>query len=148
MFCLQSCAYPVAARKTRRLELVKSTAITSTANIATAVPAWRAPGNTQRMRPVEIAVRFGKNLLRARKRAGLSQEDVGFRASLHRTEIGMLERGTRLPRIDTLVKLAAAVEVEPGDLLEGLDWTAPPMPSIGAFSVREVGPDEPDPSLN
>jgi transcriptional regulator with XRE-family HTH domain len=102
------------------------------------------------MLPVEIAIRFGKNLVRCRKRAGLSQEEVGFRASLHRTEIGMLERGTRLPRIDTLVKLAAAVEVEPGELLEGLDWTAPATPSSGSFSVHEEAADPagPDPSLN
>jgi len=101
------------------------------------------------MRPVEIAVRFGNNLVRARKRAGLSQEEVGFRASLHRTEIGMLERGTRLPRIDTLVKVAAAVGVEPSELLEGLDWTAPAMPTTGSFSVRDdPEPDEPDPNLN
>lgn len=101
------------------------------------------------MRSVEIGVRFGKNLIRFRKRAGLSQEEVGFRAALHRTEIGMLERGTRLPRIDTLVKLAAAVEVEPGELLEGLDWTAPEMPTTGSFSVREddAGPGL-DPNLN
>lgn len=53
-----------------------------------------------------VARQFGKNLHRERKRAGLSQEEVGFRASLHRTEIGLLERGARTPRIDTLVKLA------------------------------------------
>jgi len=103
------------------------------------------------MRSVEIAVRFGKNLVRARKRAGLSQEEVGFRASLHRTEIGMLERGSRLPRVDTLIKLAAAVEVRPEELLDGLDWTGPAAPPAGNFSVRDDGaaaPAEPDPSLN
>lgn len=100
--------------------------------------------------PVEIAIRFGKNLVRARKRAGLSQEEVGIRATLHRTEVGMLERGIRLPRIDTLIKLAGAIEVEPAELLDGLDWS-PAIPSTGRFTVRddeEVEPDEPDPSLN
>lgn len=33
-----------------------------------------------------VAKRFGRNLSRERKRAGLSQEEVGFRASLHRPE--------------------------------------------------------------
>jgi len=61
--------------------------------------------------------------VKARERAGLSQEELGFRASLHRTEIGMLERGHRIPRIDTLVKLASALAVPPGDLLDGIDWT-------------------------
>lgn len=111
--------------------------------------AWPQTLEAQRMRPVEIAVRFGKNLIRFRKRAGLSQEEVGFRAALHRTEIGMLERGTRLPRIDTLIKLAVAVGVRPEELLEGLDWTAPAIPTAGSFSVREDDrPGGSDPNLN
>jgi transcriptional regulator with XRE-family HTH domain len=58
---------------------------------------------------VNVAERFGENLMIYRKRAGLSQEELGFRASLHRTEISQLERGVRLARIDTLVKLAGAL---------------------------------------
>ena len=69
-----------------------------------------------------VAERFSENLLIYRRRAKLSQEAVGFRAELHRTEIGQLERGERLPRIDTLVKLAGALGVTPGDLLKGIDW--------------------------
>lgn len=65
---------------------------------------------------------FGENLERQRRRADLSQEELGFRAGLHRTEVGMLERGTRLPRLDTIVKLAGGLEVEPALLLEGMLW--------------------------
>lgn len=85
----------------------------------------------------EVASRFGTNLLRARKRAVLSQEEVGFRASLHRTEIGMLERGVRLPRIDTLVKLAGAVEVDPGELLDGIAWSPAMIPPRGYFQAAD-----------
>ena len=42
----------------------------------------------------DLAYRFGKNLARCRRRAGFSQEELSFMASLHRTEIGMLERGS------------------------------------------------------
>ena len=70
----------------------------------------------------EMAERFGANLARARRRVRLSQEDVAYRASLHRTEISGLERGLRLPRVDTLVKLASAVEAEVGELVEGISW--------------------------
>lgn len=52
----------------------------------------------------------------------MSQESAAFRASIHRTEVGMLERGERTPRIDTLVKLAGALDVDPGDLLDGIAW--------------------------
>lgn len=74
------------------------------------------------MSNVTIAQRFGVNLRRYRKRSGLSQEETAVRASLHRTEIGLLERGERLPKIDTAIKLAGALDVEPGDLLEGIVW--------------------------
>jgi transcriptional regulator with XRE-family HTH domain len=65
---------------------------------------------------------FMANLWRERRRSGLSQEELGFRAGLHRTEVGLLERGERIPRIDTLVKVAAALEVPPASLLDGITW--------------------------
>jgi transcriptional regulator with XRE-family HTH domain len=71
---------------------------------------------------VTVAERFGDNLRRCRKQAGLSQEEVARRASMHRTQVAVAERGERLPRIDTLVKLAGALEVSPDELLAGLKW--------------------------
>ena len=67
-----------------------------------------------------VAIHFGENLRVCRRQAGMSQEDLGQRASLHRTEIGLLERGERVPRIDTLIKLASALTVPPGGLLVGI----------------------------
>jgi transcriptional regulator with XRE-family HTH domain len=72
---------------------------------------------------VSVAKRFGENLRHARHAAGLSQEEVAVRASIHRTEIGLLERGERMPRIDTAIKMAGAVGVEPERLFEGIRWT-------------------------
>jgi transcriptional regulator with XRE-family HTH domain len=71
---------------------------------------------------VSVAKQFGANLSRLRERAAITQEDLAFRASLHRTEIGLLERGGRIPRIDTLAKLAGALGVEPGELFLGISW--------------------------
>jgi transcriptional regulator with XRE-family HTH domain len=71
---------------------------------------------------VTVAQRFGANLVCCRKRAGLSQEDLGERAGLHRTAIGLLERGARVPRIDTLLKLAAALDIDSTELLDGIKW--------------------------
>lgn len=84
---------------------------------------------------LEVARRFGANLRRARGRADLSQEQLGSRASLHRTAIGLLERGARIPRIDTLVKLATALEIPPHELVEGIVWT-PGTTEAGAFSIE------------
>jgi transcriptional regulator with XRE-family HTH domain len=69
-----------------------------------------------------VARRVGANLRRARERADLSQEELAVRASLHRTAVGQLERGERVARADTLVKLAGSLGIPPGDLLDGLKW--------------------------
>lgn len=71
---------------------------------------------------MNVGRRFGANLRVCRKRAGISQEALGERASLHRTEIGLLERGARVPRIDTVIKLASALDCSAGDLLAGIGW--------------------------
>lgn len=82
-----------------------------------------------------VARQFGENLRAVRRQAGLSQEEVGFRASLHRTEIGLLERGARVPRIDTLVKLASALGVRIDcALLQDITWK-PGRTSPGAFTL-------------
>lgn len=82
----------------------------------------------------EVAERFGENLIRCRRRVGLSQEEVAVRACLHRTEIGHLEHGRRLPRIDTAIKLAAAIEAEIGELVEGSTGSAAATPRAGRSS--------------
>ena len=71
---------------------------------------------------MDIAAQFGDNLIRARKLAGMSQDEVAVRASVHRTEISQLERGLRVPRIDTVVKLATSLETSVLDLLVGINW--------------------------
>ena len=87
----------------------------------------------------ELARRFGKNLARARRDAGLSQEEAGIRASLHRTEIGLLERGERIPRIDTMLKLAGALGVKIAcPLFEGIGWDSG-FARPGEFVVDERG---------
>lgn len=81
------------------------------------------------------AARLGRNLFMARRRAGFSQEALGALASLHRTEVGMVEKGERLPRVDTLIKLASALGVAPRELLDGVDWVVPAPTRPGSFVV-------------
>lgn len=81
-----------------------------------------------------IAVRFGDNLRLHRKRAKLSQEELAVRASIHRTEVGLLERGERTPKIDTLIKVAGGLEVAPAELVRGIEWR-PGAVSPGSFNA-------------
>lgn len=86
---------------------------------------------------------FGRNLARLRERAGISQEELGMRAELHRTAVGQLERGERVARTDTLVKLAGSLGVMPSDFLEGLKWE-PSVRTIGALHIA-AGEERPEP---
>ena len=88
-----------------------------------------------RLRDREIAERFGRNLPKARHHAGFSQEELGRLTSLHRTHIGYMEMGKRLPRADNLIKLASALAVAVDELLRGIEWivTTPTRP--GSFAV-------------
>jgi transcriptional regulator with XRE-family HTH domain len=71
---------------------------------------------------INPAERFGLLLTRRRLHAAMSQEELARLVGIHRTEISLLERGGRRPRLDTLLQLAAAVETEPIELLDGMRW--------------------------
>jgi transcriptional regulator with XRE-family HTH domain len=87
---------------------------------------------------LDIAGLFGDNLARCRRLAGLSQDELSVRASVHRTEISQLERGLRVARIDTLAKLCASLEVEPGELMKGIGW-CPGDVRLGHFAAASDG---------
>lgn len=70
----------------------------------------------------EVAACFAGNLRRCRRRAGLSQEELGFRASIHRTEVGVLERGGRIPQLYMILKLSSGLSISPDELIEGIAW--------------------------
>ncbi len=85
---------------------------------------------------IDVAGRFGDNLARVRREADLSQDETSIRASVHRTEISQIERGLRIPRIDTLVKLMGALEATAGELPEGIAWT-PGESRRGSFKPED-----------
>jgi transcriptional regulator with XRE-family HTH domain len=72
------------------------------------------------MAPMEPRQQFAQNLRHLREQAGLSQEALGYKCALHRTEISLLERAGRDPRLSTLVRLARALDVSLGALLHGI----------------------------
>jgi transcriptional regulator with XRE-family HTH domain len=66
--------------------------------------------------------RFAINLRRRRQAVGISQEELGERTELHRTEISLLERAGREPRFATLLKLCGALSTTPNELCAGTGW--------------------------
>jgi transcriptional regulator with XRE-family HTH domain len=69
----------------------------------------------------EAKTRFAANLRARRRERGLSQDALARACKLHRTEISLLERGEREPRLSTVVRLARALRVPAASLLDGVD---------------------------
>jgi transcriptional regulator with XRE-family HTH domain len=77
--------------------------------------------------------RFGENLLRIRQARKLSQESLAERAAVHRTQITLIENGRRQPGVETVARLAGALEVSTESLFEGIRWD----PRAGEFVVAD-----------
>jgi transcriptional regulator with XRE-family HTH domain len=99
--------------------------------------------------PSPLGERFGANLRRSRRRARLSQRQLADLVGLAREHVSELECGLQLPRIDTILRLAAATEVSTCVLLEAMQWRPgwrvdgdfylPSQPAVGDSRGKEVG---------
>ena len=67
----------------------------------------------------EILIKFGEKVRQIRKEKGLSQEELSFKADLHRTYIGMIERAEKNITLVNIEKIANALEVSINSLFNG-----------------------------
>jgi len=65
--------------------------------------------------------RFGQRVRTLRLERRLSQEALADAADLHRTHISLIERGGRSVRLETVAAVAAALGVQPADLMPRLE---------------------------
>jgi transcriptional regulator with XRE-family HTH domain len=71
----------------------------------------------RQLKKKKILIEFGEKVRQLRKEKDLSQEDLSFRADLHRTYIGMIERAEKNITLINIEKIAKALEVDIKDLL-------------------------------
>lgn len=62
---------------------------------------------------------LGANLRRMRDERKLTQEELSTRSGVQAGEISRIEAGKRDPRVSTVLKLAKALRIPPGRLLDG-----------------------------
>jgi transcriptional regulator with XRE-family HTH domain len=67
---------------------------------------------------MDVVQLLGANVRRYRKQAGTSQEELSLESGMKRSYVSDLERGTRNPSVRALGRLAEALKVKPGLLLE------------------------------
>lgn len=60
---------------------------------------------------------FGQKVRSLREAKGMSQEALADAADLHRTHISLIERGRRSVRLETVERLAVALQVQPAELM-------------------------------
>jgi len=66
----------------------------------------------------EILIKFGEKVRALRKERNLSQEELSFKANLHRTYIGMIERAEKNITLINIEKIASALNVEIKELFD------------------------------
>ena len=71
------------------------------------------------MATIDLKTLLGMAIKTQRASLGISQEELAHRAGLHRTYVSDLERGARNPSIESIEKLAGALQVSVSNLFEG-----------------------------
>lgn len=69
---------------------------------------------------MSIAKQIGERLRSYRNQNGWSQEELAERAGLHPTYIGQLERGEKNATLDTISKVAIALNISLAELFENI----------------------------
>jgi len=65
----------------------------------------------------QVLQKFGHKMQRVRQSKGVTQEELAAMLAMHRTYIGLIERGQRNPTVRTLYKIAKALKVQASELL-------------------------------
>lgn len=66
---------------------------------------------------MDPAVAFGKVLRTLRREAGLTQEQLSFKAEVERNFVSLIERGVNQPTIRVIFKLSAALDTKPSQII-------------------------------
>jgi transcriptional regulator with XRE-family HTH domain len=64
---------------------------------------------------------MGEELRKLRERAGLTQEELSFKAGLSRPYISQLERNLKSPTVDTPIRICDALDVSPVNIIKRVD---------------------------
>jgi len=66
----------------------------------------------------KILIVFGDRVRELRKQLNISQEELAYRANLHRTYIGMIERAEKNITLINIRKIANALDVSIKDIFD------------------------------
>ncbi|MDP1901813.1 MAG: helix-turn-helix transcriptional regulator [Rubrivivax sp.] len=61
--------------------------------------------------------KFGRVLHRLRRQRGLAQDDFAFKCGMSASAISKIERGLKSPKLDTIFRIAKALDIQPAELI-------------------------------
>jgi transcriptional regulator with XRE-family HTH domain len=64
---------------------------------------------------------IGQEIRRAREKAGLTQEELGFRAKITRQYVSLLELDEKSPTLDVLLRVCRAMGVSAGAMVKRVE---------------------------
>lgn len=64
---------------------------------------------------------FGQEISVLRRKLGISQEELAFRADVHRTYVSQIERGIKSPTLAVILRLSKALECSAGKLISAVE---------------------------
>ena len=71
-------------------------------------------------------MKIGENIRHARQKAGLTQKELGEKLGISQAAVGQFESDKANPKIETLLKIATALNIQLSELVpmnNALDWT-------------------------
>jgi transcriptional regulator with XRE-family HTH domain len=80
--------------------------------------------NTMQVNNETKLKKFGKNLADIRKRIGITQEELAFKSEIDRSYISGIESGHRNVAVINILKLAEALNTDPGSLFDGMYYSS------------------------
>ncbi len=75
------------------------------------------PAGSKSFDPV-AARAFGEAVREERLLLGMSQEDLALKAQVERSHMGKIERGEHVPNLTMILRIASALSVKPGVLVD------------------------------
>lgn len=86
---------------------------------------------------IDLQAWLGETVKALRRRLGMTQEELAWRANLHRTYIADIERGARNVTLRSMESLAKALEMTVGELLSNVSVPSPRW-NPGSASAGEI----------
>jgi CheY-like chemotaxis protein len=92
---------------------------------------------SQMMATIDLKILLGNAIKTQRSSLGISQEELAYRAGLHRTYVSDLERGVRNPSVDSIEKLARALQLSVSTLFEEASDDNGPKQTVEILVVQD-----------